>query len=90
MLNNNLNTNKINEEISKLESLLERIDDEDKRSILMGNMELIKGEVVKSNPNKNLLKTSFNSLKFIIGSIAILPDFIEGVNNLGALLGILK
>lgn len=47
-------------------------------------------EVVKANPNKNLLKTSFNSLKFIIGSIATLQDFIEGINKLGALLGILK
>ena len=44
--NNYLNINEINEEISKLESLLENINDEDKRSILMGHMELIKGEVV--------------------------------------------
>jgi hypothetical protein len=88
--NNYLNKNEIDEEMSKLESLLENIDDEDKRSILMGNMELIKGEVVKANPNKNLLKTSFNSLKFMIGSIATLPDFIEGINKLGSLLGIIK
>lgn len=88
--NNYLNKNEIDEEISKLESLLENIDDEDKRSVSMGNMELIKGEVVKSNPNKSLLKTSFNSLKFMIGSIATLPDFIEGINKLGSLLGILK
>lgn len=67
-----------------------KIGDEDKRSILMGNMELIKEEVVKANPNKNLLKTSFNSLKFMIGSIATLPDFIEGINKLGSLLGIIK
>ena len=90
MQNNYLNKNEINEEISKLESLLENIYDEDKRNILKGNMELIKEEVVKANPNKNLLKTSFNSLKFMIGSIATLPDFIEGINKLGVLLGILK
>lgn len=90
MQNNYLNKDEINEEISKLECLLENIYDEDKRNILMGNMDLIKEEVVKANPNKNLLKTSFNSLKFMIGSIATLPDFIEGINKLGSLLGIIK
>lgn len=86
--NNYLNTNEINDEILKLENLLEKIEDEEKRSTLKGNIELIKGEVVKAYPDRNLLKTSFNSLKLIIGSIAMLPDFIEGINKLGLLLGV--
>lgn len=89
MQNNYLNTNEINEEISKLERLLEKIDDEDKRNTIMGNMELIKEEVVKANPSKNLLKISFNSLKTLVKSIATIPDFTEGINKLGTLLGII-
>lgn len=88
MQNNYLNTNEINEEILKLEGLLEKIDDKDKQIDLFENLEFIKREVTKVNPNKNLLKITFNSLKFIVGSIAIVPDFIEGINKLGFLLGL--
>lgn len=85
--NNYLNTNEINEEISKLESLLVKIDDKDRQIELFENLEFIKKEVIKANPNKNLLKITFNSLKLIIGSIAVIPDFVEGINKLGILLG---
>lgn len=56
----------------------------------MENLEFLREEVNKTYPNKNLLKAAFNSFKLIIGSIAAIPDFTEGINKLGTLLGIIK
>lgn len=85
--NNFLNMNEINEEILKLEGILDQIAEKDKQIVLLENLKLIKGEVAKANPDRNLLKTALNYLKIILGSIATLPDFVEGINKLGILLG---
>lgn len=86
----NYNESKAVEEINKLEDMASGMDiDEGMRSAIALNLGTLKNEVTKQDKNHGVIKTVFSTLKCLCTAIALYPDFVQGIESLGRLLGLI-
>ncbi|AIG44285.1 TPA: conjugal transfer protein [Streptococcus suis] len=85
---NSINSEEFSRAIKKVEDAIEAVENNESKSVLKQNLEVVKNEIQAAQPKKTILTSAFNSMKFIATSVALTPDLTEGIKLLASAIGI--
>ncbi len=85
---NNFISDEMKNKIQEIEEYISSISAPEVKENMLSNLEIIKAEIIKRNSDKNLLITSLKNMYLVAGSIAMLPDLVQGIKMLADMIGI--
>ena len=85
---NIINKEELSRAIKNVENAIETVENNESKSVLKQNLEVVKNEIQSAQPKKTILTSAFNSMKFIATSVALTPDLTEGIKLLASAIGI--
>ncbi len=85
---NALRVEELENTIKKVSNIIDNLDNQEWKSILIQNLDTIKSEIQEKKPKKLSINSCLNTMKFIASSVAMIPDLSSGIQMIATLLGI--